>query len=174
MTPQRPIRSMPELIAALRDRAHELQLTHQTIDSVAGLQDGYTSKLLAPTPIKNLGPVSFEAMLGALGLAVVVVEDPEQVARVQNRWTKRERPARNPTLLASALSMNQQIQITPDLQAQLQRKEYMKMLGAIGGKKGGSKGGKRRLKTMGKRARQRAASHAARMRWAKQGAPNPP
>lgn len=160
MTTGQPIRSMPELIAALRERAHELQLTHQTIDSVAGLQDGYTSKLLAPTPIKNLGPVSFEAMLGALGLAVVVVEDPEQVKRVENRWTKRERPTRKPPL-SIPLSIRNEVPmalpVTPALGRLLRNPEWMREIGM--------KGGKSRLNTMSPRKRRMIAKRAANTRW---------
>jgi hypothetical protein len=39
------------------------------------LQSGYSAKLLSPTPIKNLGPMSLGAVLGVLGLAIVVIED---------------------------------------------------------------------------------------------------
>ncbi len=164
-----PIRSMPELIAALRARRDALNISHETIDSIAGLQSGYTSKLLAPKPIKNLGPMSFGSLLGALGLAVVVVEDPSQVVRVSKHWEPRKRPMKLP-LLASALSMDaevpQMLQITSEIDIEL-RKKRMQELGSKGGKIGGAKGGKRRLRTMGKRARQRAASHAARKRWEK-------
>lgn len=86
---------MPQLMNAFRVRVAELQITHLTLDEISGMQSGYSSKLLAPIPKKNLGPMSFEVMLGALGLAVVVVEDPEQVARMRHRWTPRERPLRN-------------------------------------------------------------------------------
>ncbi|MCA1414472.1 hypothetical protein I6F30_25450 [Bradyrhizobium sp. NBAIM20] len=88
------IHSMPELIAALRDRRDELNISHETIDSISGMQSGYTSKLLAPKPIKNLGPVSFSSLLGALGLAVLVVEDPQAAARVRHLWQPRKRPHR--------------------------------------------------------------------------------
>lgn len=152
-----PIRSMPELLDALRARRDALNVSHETIDAISGLQSGYTSKLLAPKPIKNLGPITMGPLLGALGLAIVVVEDQEQVLRVKSRWIKRKRPQK---LIALALMLKQ------EESPQLQRKLRMQELG----KRGGKIGGKRRLKTMSKRARQRAATHAARMRWAKRSA----
>ncbi|MET4479649.1 hypothetical protein [Bradyrhizobium sp. F1.13.3] len=91
----RIITTREELVDMLRRRRDELGLTHQTIDGIAGLQDGYTSKLLAPKPIKNLGPMSLEAMLGALALGIVrieFVEDPELATRMRSRWTRRTRP----------------------------------------------------------------------------------
>lgn len=153
-----PIRDYPDLVQALRSRRDALNISHETIDSISGLQPGYTSKLLAPKPIKNLGPMSLGSLLGALGLKLVAVEDMEQTERVSARWQKRKRPQKIVVgpLLASALSITEN------------RLEYMRKIGSKGGKMGGSKGGKRRLKTMKKRARQAVASHAARMRWAKQ------
>jgi len=159
MTTGQPIRSMPELIDALRARAHELQLTHQTIDSVAGLQDGYTSKLLAPKAIKNLGPVSFEAMLGALGLAVVVVEDPEQVKRVEGRWTKRERPARRPASITASIEheVPMTLQVTPAFKRLLDRPDFLQRLT--------SAGGKARAEKLSPFRRRMIAKKAARTRW---------
>ncbi|MBB4378228.1 hypothetical protein [Bradyrhizobium sp. SBR1B] len=84
------IRNMPELVEALRARRDELNISHETIDAISGVQPGYTSKILAG--IKNLGPMSFGALLGALGLAVVVVEDPQAAARVRHLWQPRKRP----------------------------------------------------------------------------------
>ena len=153
-----PIRSMPELLDALRARRDALNISHETLDSISGLQSGYTSKLLAPKPIKNLGPITMGPLLGALGLQILVVEDQEQVSKVQGRWIKRKRPQRL-LLLAGALSIE-------EIKRE-ERRKHMQQLGSKGGKMGGSKGGKRRMKTMSRRARQRAATHAARMRWAK-------
>lgn len=160
-----PIRSMPELLAAFRARRDELQITHETIDDIGLLPDGYASKLLAPQPIKNIGPKALEGLLDALGMVLVLTPNPETPVRVTSKWVKRRRAIdkKKQVALASRVSIEQVLQITPELQAQLEKREYMKMIG----KRGASKGGKRRLKTMGKRARQRAASHAARMRWSR-------
>lgn len=163
------IRDMEGIRKAVRRRRDELNISHETIDQIAGLQSGYTSKLLAPKPLKNFGDMSFGAVLGALAIGIVVVEDPDQKGLVEGRWQPRKRPMKLP-LLASALSIDNEVpavlQITAEVQREM-RKKRMQELGSIGGKKGGSKGGKRRLKTMGKRARQRAATHAARIRWSK-------
>lgn len=90
------------LVAACRARADQLNISRDTIDEVAGLPKGYTSKALMAEPFggksatggrlssRNLGRVSLGPMLGALGIALVVVEDPEAMAR-----TVRRRSARN-------------------------------------------------------------------------------
>lgn len=84
--------SYVELMDAIRARADELGVTRETLDAVSGLQAGYSSKLLAPVPIRSLGPTSLGPMLGALGLAIVVVEDHAMLAKVQGRLAKRQRP----------------------------------------------------------------------------------
>lgn len=86
------IRSMEELLAALRARRDELQITHERLDDVAGWPSGYAGKLLAPEPIKNLGWMSLGLALDSLGIALVVVENPEQIRLVKGRWVRRERP----------------------------------------------------------------------------------
>lgn len=156
-----PIRSQAELLDAIRARRDELNISHETIDNIAGLQSGYTSKLLAPQPIKNLGPMSMGPLLGALGVALMLIEDDEQIDRVSSRWQKRKRPQK-----IAALSIAHPVEITDEMRKRLIG-EYMRKLGSKGGKMGGSKGGKRRAKMMKKRARQAAATHAARMRWSK-------
>jgi hypothetical protein len=90
------IRSMEELLAALRARRDELQLTHERIDDIAGWPSGYAGKLLAPEPIKNLGFMSFGLALDSMGIALVVVENPEQIKLVEKRWVRRERPRNAP------------------------------------------------------------------------------
>jgi hypothetical protein len=156
------VTSKAEMVEAIRRRRDELAVTHETIDAISGMAGGYTSKLLAPEPIKNFGEMSLGSVLGALALgiaAVVIFEDPEQVERVGDRWVKRRRAIdkKKQALLASALSIEQI--------AREEFRQHMRQLGSKGGKIGGSKGGKRRLKTMGKRRRQHIAAHAARMRW---------
>lgn len=154
-----PIRSMPELIEALRSRAAELQLTHETIDNVAGLQGGYTSKLFAPKPIKNLGPISFSSILGALGLAVVVVDDPEQIKRVEGRWTKRVRPLRLPASIPASIDneVPTSLAVTPALKRLIENPVWLKSFT--------SSGGKARALKLSPSKRQRIARKAARARW---------
>lgn len=161
------LRTEGDLVEAYRRRIRELNITYATVDAISGLPDGYTAKLMSPEPMKGLGKKAMEGLNGALAMGFTYAVDAAQVEKVKGRWTKRRRqPDKKKQLaLASRFSIDNQgpieIEITPELQAQIARREYMKMLG----KRGGQKGGKRRLKTMGKRARQRAAAHAARVRW---------
>jgi hypothetical protein len=73
-------------------RAHELDVSRLVLDKVAGLPSGYCGKVLGAGQVKTLGPISMGPMLGALGLALVVVEveDTEQLERVRPQLTKRK------------------------------------------------------------------------------------
>jgi len=84
------VRTYAQLVAALRARRDELQVTHEVLDAVSGLQPGWTSKLFCRQPMRRMGPLSLECMLGALGLKLTISEDPEALARVQPLLTKRE------------------------------------------------------------------------------------
>jgi hypothetical protein len=77
------VRSYQDLHVALRERADELELSREMLDKRTGLADGACGQILAPTPMKRLGAVSMGPMLGALGLALAVVEDPEAVERIE-------------------------------------------------------------------------------------------
>jgi hypothetical protein len=96
------IRGMPDLLDALRERRDEVGITLEKLDDIAGHPSGYSAKLLAPVPIKNLGWLSFGLTLDALGVALVMVENPEQIKRVENRWIPRERPQQRPRNAAPA------------------------------------------------------------------------
>ena len=82
------------LMDALRARVRELKVTHATIDDVAGLQINYVGKILAPVPLRAIGPVSLGPLLQSLGLKLVVMEDLTALQRIEKRLTKRLRPSR--------------------------------------------------------------------------------
>jgi hypothetical protein len=98
MLPERQLARVTDykqLMDALRARVRELDVTLETIDAVAGFHSNYSGKLLAPTPIRTLGRLSLGALLQSLGLALIVVEDPAALKRVESRLTKRRRPPRD-------------------------------------------------------------------------------
>jgi hypothetical protein len=88
------IASREQLLRVVRDRRDELDLSHETIDAIAGLQSGYTSKLLSDPPMRGFGEMSLKALLEALGLRIavaVIVEDVDLADRVRARWKPRKR-----------------------------------------------------------------------------------
>jgi hypothetical protein len=88
-----PVRSYDDLIEAIRNRILELNTTGESVDYVAGLPLRYSAKLLAPNRMRTIGARSFAPLLGALGLALIVVEDTEQLARVRHRLKPRKKKA---------------------------------------------------------------------------------
>jgi hypothetical protein len=66
------VRNYDELVEAMRARASELSLTGEQIDAIAGLCDRYVVELSAPGRPRVFGPVSFDTILGALGLQILV------------------------------------------------------------------------------------------------------
>lgn len=165
-----PIRSMAGLVEALRTAQVERELSYELLDAVSGLQNGYTAKILGPLQSKRLGPVSTFPLLGALGKALAIVDDPEQIAAVQGRWVKRKivgGSARQIRLRDAAQASRSSIEVETQETLQIQAKEALRERMKVLGKLGGLKGGKSRAKKLGKRARQQQASHAARKRWSK-------
>jgi hypothetical protein len=89
------ITTMTGLLDAIRARRDELDLSHETIDAIAGFPGGYTSKLLAPVPLRGISHMSLTAVLGALCIGLVVVEDAVAREKVEDRWQPRKRPPTN-------------------------------------------------------------------------------
>jgi hypothetical protein len=90
------IYSMPDLLAVIRARRDALNISHETIDDLAGFPAGYTGKILAPVPLRGVGYMSLGAVMGALGIALVAIEDAAAASRVHQKWVPRKRPQRKP------------------------------------------------------------------------------
>lgn len=73
------------ILSTFRDRAEMLAISRLELDRLAGLSESHSSKLLQPIPSKVFGPVSFGPTLQALGLIVMIVEDPGQRDRTLAR-----------------------------------------------------------------------------------------
>jgi len=78
----------------LRKRKNALGLSDKVVEEIADMAGGFVSKILAPQPVKTLGRTSLTLLLGALGLKLIVVEDPDQVRRVRRRWNQARRASR--------------------------------------------------------------------------------
>jgi hypothetical protein len=130
------------LLVALRARVAELGITHQALDALAGLPDGYAGKLLCNPPMRRLSAVNLFNVLAALALRPVLEHDPELLARNQNRLVKR-RQRRGVLSLPS-------IHMTPD---------------AI--RLNGSRGGTARAAKLDAAERSRIARVAAQARWSR-------
>jgi hypothetical protein len=90
-----PIRGMRDLVNALRAAQQERNISQAQLGELAGV-DGYVAKLFAGLPMRNLGYQSMGELLQALGKQLVMVDDPEQVERMEHRWDQRKRPQKLP------------------------------------------------------------------------------
>jgi hypothetical protein len=156
-----PIRSMAELVNALRARRDELDISHETIDAIAGLQSGYASKLLAPRAPRNIGYMSLGDIMGALGIGLQVVEDSEQIQRVAGRWQKRK--PQGPRYNAASSGPSKRIEVLQNT-AQSERFAVMQTLGKMGGIKSGKS---RRAKATKRRELRAKRVNAAMIRWSR-------
>jgi hypothetical protein len=85
------VRSMSDIAQVFRDRVHALGIAYATVDSIAGLADGYTAKCLSEPPQRAMGSKAMVLIAGALGIAFVPIVDHRQAALVKSRWTPRRR-----------------------------------------------------------------------------------
>ena len=81
-----------ELLAAIRARCNELQITYDTLDAVAVLPDGYASKLLCEHPVKHMGTLTMWNVLGTLGYRIALIHDPDLLARFRDKLVVRKCP----------------------------------------------------------------------------------
>lgn len=151
------VRTYDDFHLALRARAEALCASRQSIDAVAGLPAGYASKLLSPDQIRSVGKESFGPLMGALGVKLLMVEDPESarfVAQLEQRaeWAVRGRA-----------SMDAKSHAEYGRAARFEIKQRMTELG----RRASKKGGKARASSLTPRQRRMIAVKAVRARWRK-------
>ena len=83
-------RSHDELIQVMAERKSALGLSNEFLDNTIPLSDGHTDKVLGPSRERGLSQLTLDGMLAALALRLVIVEDPEQAARMRPRWEGRD------------------------------------------------------------------------------------
>ena len=78
--------SHDELVAVLRERQLALGLSNELVDHVALLSSGHCDKLLGPGRQRGLSQLSLDALMGALAVKLLVVEDGAMAARMKPHW----------------------------------------------------------------------------------------
>lgn len=71
------------LVAAVRARLLELDISFETLDEIAGLPLRYASKLLSEEPLKHFGPMSFDSVIGSIGVKVAFIHDDTAMDRLR-------------------------------------------------------------------------------------------
>jgi hypothetical protein len=138
------ITSLEGLQATLRERAEAIGISREQIDRHAGFTSGYSSKVLAPAPMKRLSVESACQLAPALGLDLALVENADYLARIRSRSPLREA---NHALHAGAVQFNFSFR-------------YLRQIA--------KKGGQNSRKYMSPRQAKKLAQRAANARWAKE------
>jgi hypothetical protein len=76
----RVINDYESLIEVCRQRADELAISRESIDSLSGLAPGLAGKILGHRQVKRLGPETLKPILQVLGLKLLVIEDDREAA----------------------------------------------------------------------------------------------
>jgi hypothetical protein len=106
-----------QLLVAIRRRIAELNVSHETVEYLAGLQSGYLSKVIADPPPKRMSPFTQFLILQALGLRVRLEEDPQLIEKLKGRWSKRKLRKS----MRTAVSMDRVIHLPPDFMRRISR-----------------------------------------------------
>lgn len=77
------------LIDAFRAVKDQLQLSNATIDTLCGFTLGHTDKLLGPTCVRALSPLTFNGLAWALALKIEISLDMDRVKEMTEHWEKR-------------------------------------------------------------------------------------
>jgi hypothetical protein len=117
-------RTYHELVDAIALRLTELNVQHLLLDAKCGLAAGYTGKLLAPVPTKNYGRLSLDLHLQALGLALVVIPDPERQPLISD--TREFRPLDPEAVLARRLATREGRQLLAAARSESAKKGWTK------------------------------------------------
>ena len=64
--------------------------SYENLGELAGLPLRYVNKILAPVPVKNIGPKSLGPLLGVTGIKILLVEDSEMLAALEKRFVPRK------------------------------------------------------------------------------------
>jgi hypothetical protein len=84
------IRDYAEIVELCRAQADKMEISRHEIDRLAGLPEGHSGHVLAPSFSKLIGPAYLLALFETLGIRLVAIEDPELVARTLARRTPRQ------------------------------------------------------------------------------------
>jgi hypothetical protein len=137
------VSSMADIREALRARFDTLQIARATIDDAAGLQEGYSAKLLAG--LVGFGTTSLFPMIETAGLRLALVDDPAALART-SKLKKR---------------------VSAQVRYQAVGKATLKAARPVVLREQGARGGRARMARMSPEERREFGRQAVRARWAK-------
>jgi hypothetical protein len=83
------VRHSEALLAAIRKRIDELEITHEVAEEIAGLQRGYLTKILGNPPAKRVQLFLACLLIEALGLEIRLYGRPDTIEKFKHRYEKR-------------------------------------------------------------------------------------
>lgn len=78
------------MVEAFRVAKERLGLSNEFCDDIGGLTRGHTDKILGPTRIKNLGPMTMDVFCEMFAVKFIMVSNIEAAKRMEPRWEGRE------------------------------------------------------------------------------------
>ena len=139
------IRDYDALITTLRARIDALQISHATLEDIAGLTQGHVGKCLGPAPVKRIGLDTVFLVVPALGMRVVIEQDMDAVKHMERRWEIRDELRRRPGIVRLRFSDKA-------------KAKFAKEMGTLGGSV------RKRFRT-DQKTRKKGAKDAAKSRW---------
>lgn len=89
MTEPHIIKTYSQLIDYIRLRKNELNLSNSFVEEQGLMAPGYCSKIIGPSPIKNLSPRTLDDLMAILSFRLVAEPDPEQENKMKLVWEPR-------------------------------------------------------------------------------------
>jgi hypothetical protein len=78
------------MVEAFRLAKERLGLSNAFCDDIGGLTAGHTDKILGPTRVKNLGPMTLDLFCEMFAVQFIMVTNIEAAKRMEPRWEGRE------------------------------------------------------------------------------------
>lgn len=142
------------MVAALAAAKNWLGLSNEVCEQIGGLTKGHIDKLLGPSRVKNVGPLTLDILLELFAVQFVMQPNPDAARRMESRWERRNRSQIR--VAACRASIAQIEAIKPIIFGQ-----------------NAQRGGHARAASLTNEQRSRIARKAARARWRRSRAPPP-
>jgi hypothetical protein len=96
------LQTADDVLAAVRARKDDLNLSDAAVDHLAGYANGRWGKAFGPAREKNPTVVTLMLFADVLGVSFVMVEDPAKVRRMKSRWEGRRGRVPDASKIASS------------------------------------------------------------------------
>lgn len=78
------------MVEAFRVAKERLGLSNDFCDDIGGLTKGHTDKILGPTRVKNLGPMTLDLFCELFAVQFIMVPNIDAAKRMETRWEGRQ------------------------------------------------------------------------------------